>query len=159
MKKIISFLISCFLIITLAYPQSLAEAAKKEKERREKLKKEGKQSKIITNEDINNVKQKVLGIEVPEGQQKPSESTTPVQEQATAEDEIKLQIKKQKEQLQAEIDRLKKQREEEQDRINRGAIYFGVNPGEAYQKIRELDEKIKDLENQLKTFENEEIQH
>lgn len=159
MKKIITFMIAGFLVITLAYPQSLVEAAKKEKERREKLKKEGKQSRIITNEDIENVKEKTLGIELPEGQERPKTESLASEEQSSREDELNMQIKKQREQIQAEIDKLKKQRDEEQDRINRGAVFFGANPGEAYQKIRELDEKIKELEKQLASLGKEEIRH
>jgi len=152
MKKIISFIIAGLFLIALAYPQSLVEAAKKEKERREKLKKEGKQSRIITNAEIENVKEKTLGIELPEGQEKPKAEISTSEEQSSREDELNMQLKKQREQIQSEIDRLKKQRDEEQDRINRGAVYFGVNPGEAYQKVRELDEKIKELEKQLATL-------
>ncbi|OGF68194.1 MAG: hypothetical protein A2Y62_05385 [Candidatus Fischerbacteria bacterium RBG_13_37_8] len=174
MKKILMLIIAGLVMVQLAYPQSLVDAAKKEKERREKMKQEGKKAKVITNEDLDQMEKGTLGIETGSTEITPAgetsqdtsaeENTTPTSEQpqtastAESEDTAKIeQIDKQIEQLKNQVADLKNKRAEEQDRINKGAGIFTVNPGEAYRKMREYDQKIQELETQIQSLENQKL--
>jgi len=180
MKKLLFFLIAAVLSIQLVYAQSLADIAKQEKERRAKLKQQGITSRVVTNEDIESVKEKRLGIEpsseettteaeqasaetAPNPEAKPEEKQatapeTPESEETNYEKSKSIeQIDKQIAQLKEKLQDLKKKRDEEQDRINRGAGIFTFNPGEAYQKIREYDQQIKDIELQIQTLEAQKL--
>ncbi len=174
MKKLLISLIVAFISIQLAYSQSLADIAKKEKERREKIKQQGKTTRVVTNEDIEKMSDKRTGIEpstadlTSESEETTSESTTTQEKEAEAvekssteetkpEEKIAEQIDKQINQLKARLEELKKKRNEEEDRINRGAGIFTFNPGEAYQKIREYDQQIKDIEIQIQQLETQKL--
>jgi len=64
-RKIITTSLIPFLIVTFLSSQSLVELAKKEKERRAKLK--GKKSIVVTNADLEKIKKKPA-VSVPESQ-------------------------------------------------------------------------------------------
>lgn len=175
MKKLFILTIITVISFQLSYAQSLADIAKKEKERREQLKQQGKTSRVVTEEDLKNASDKRTGIEIPEEktseepEQEISSSTTlPSEEYATTEEyqetettsqsesTLSEQIDTQIAQLTKRLEELKQKRNEEEDRINRGAGIFTFNPGEAYQKIREMDQQIKDLELQIQTLKAQE---
>lgn len=61
-KKIFAFVFLPFLLSSLLYSQTLAEIAKKERERRESLK--GKKARVITNADLAKLKKKPA-LEIP----------------------------------------------------------------------------------------------
>lgn len=176
MKKWFILIIIMVIGFQLVHAQSLADIAKKEKERRELLKQQGKTSKVVTEEDIEKASEKRTGLEIAEEktyevtEQETLSTTTPSSELSTAPEESKEtetiiqtestaseQIDKQIGQLKKRLDELKQKRNEEEDRINRGAGIFTFNPGEAYQKIREMDKQIKELELQIQTLESQKI--
>ena len=84
-KKILGTVLMLLVCSSLLLSQSLVEVAKKEKERRAKLK--GKSGKIITNDDLKKVKKQpkvVTNDDLKRGQRQPSVSVPP--EQSSKED-------------------------------------------------------------------------
>ena len=65
MKKILTVLVIPLFFVALLFSQSLVEMAKKEKERRAKLK--GKKSILVTNADLKNMKKRAA-VTIPESQ-------------------------------------------------------------------------------------------
>jgi hypothetical protein len=79
-KKILSAVFMLLVCSSLLLSQSLVEVAKKEKERRAKLK--GKSGKVITNDDLNKVKKQskvVTNDDLKKSQRQPSVSIPPNQ--------------------------------------------------------------------------------
>lgn len=84
-KKILSVVLMLLMCSSLLLSQSLVEVAKKEKERRAKLK--GKSGKVITNDDLKKFKKQpkvVTNDDLKKGQRHPSVSVPP--EQSSKED-------------------------------------------------------------------------
>jgi len=80
-KKILSTVFILLVCSSLILSQSLVEVAKKEKERRAKLK--GKSGKVITNDDLNTVKKQpevVTNEDLKKGQRQPGVSIPSLQE-------------------------------------------------------------------------------
>jgi hypothetical protein len=80
-KKILGAVFILWVSSCLLFSQSLVEVAKKEKERRAKLK--GKSGKVVTNEDLKKVKKKpkvVTNEDLKKGQRQPSVSVPSQQE-------------------------------------------------------------------------------
>jgi hypothetical protein len=81
-KKILSVVLMLLVCSSLLLSQSLVEVAKKEKERRAKLK--GKSGKVITNDDLKKFKKQpkvVTNDDLKKGQRHPSVSVPPEQSQ------------------------------------------------------------------------------
>jgi len=172
MKKILMLLIIGFLSTQLVYSQSLADVAKKEKERREQNQKEGKKVKVVTNEDIAKMKEKegppVTSTETPGTETTTDQTTEPKATPIEPREESKAPVESageseqqkilaQMETLQAEIEQLKKQKADEQAKLDAGGMYLAHNPGQVYKNMRDLDDQIKakevkisDLELQIK---------
>ena len=95
-KKILSVVFILLVSSYLLFSQSLVEVAKKEKERRAKLK--GKSGKVVTNEDLKKVKKQpkvVTNEDLKKGQRQPSVSvpSKPESNEKTLEKTEKSKIK------------------------------------------------------------------
>lgn len=145
-----------FLLISISPTgaSDLAEAAKKEKARREALKKEGKEATVLTNADVANIKSN-LGIEVTESAkpaEEPPDYLAPYAEDSQAEEpsaeeknaKIDKDIKSRKE----EIDEINQEIEERRANINEAGTQ-SANIGSQYRSMRESEELIQELEKDI----------
>jgi cytochrome c556 len=164
MKKILMLIIIGMLAVGFAYSQSLADAAKKEKARREQFQKEGKKSKIVTTEDIEKAKAKSGEVETtaastetaatPSSESNKSEakpdSSSDIDTSGEAE---KQRIIQQIDTLKSDIEQLKKQRDAEDAKLTGGVQTY--NPGEIYKNIRNFNDQIKNKEDQISDLERQ----
>src|SRR5262249_3833057 len=101
MKKILIVLF-IFAFAGALWSESVTDVAKKEKERRAQLEKEGKKAKVLTNKDVQNLKSR-LGIE----------STSGVVDQSgDATDQTSQAIDEATQQANAEMEQLKQRKDE-----------------------------------------------
>lgn len=144
---------------------NLGEIAKKEKERRESLAKEGKKARVYTKDDIERVKSK-LGIE-PGSTEATGDSDTASQgDNSPAEPDVSIDTaqaaaQQQKEELQAQLDQLMTQRNElqkkvddQKNKMNAGGPY-SVNPTVNMDAINESSGQLQDLNNQIKNLQQQ----
>ena len=163
----IAILLSGMLLITSipGYASDVAEAAKKEKARREAIRKEGKPSKTFTNQDVADLKSTLA-----------FESSTPAEE--TAEQTPSTEIttipavdpnlgepvaQEQPQENNEEAERLREEREaleqqarDAQETINQGGGYHTRNIGSQYKAKREAEARIRQIDDELANQEKKE---
>jgi hypothetical protein len=136
--------------------------AKKEKERREALRKEGKIAKVFTNQDIANLKS-TLAFEVtrgpePEGEEADTEGSDSTLPPVTAQVDEQAQADEEEERLRAEREALEQQARDAQETINRGGGYHTRNIGSQYKAKREAESRIREIDDELENEEGSEEQ-
>lgn len=183
MKKVLLVMAILIGFVVAGYSEDLAEVAKKEKARREALKKEGKKpEKVYTNKDIPNLKSS-LGIESSgpepdaeavepgetgesmtgsesEGMTEPAAAEEPAaesQEQAAAEPATEAGMEESSEEH-ASIEELRAQKEELDKEIAEkqktvGQAVQSRNVGSQYQELREAEEKSEALDQKIRELE------
>jgi hypothetical protein len=169
-----------FLGVAVATAEDLGALAKKEKERREALAKEGKKSKTFTNADIQDLKA-TLAIE----SNKPDQTSGTGRSDATRSDSAETrtrqgdQAKRPSDEGQAgdgqnvspeqaaaerdaQIQDLKQQKEdlenqaaESRGNVDKGGTYFTPELGTQYQKARQAEEEAAKVDDQIKKLEEE----
>ena len=135
MKRILllAFLIALGFTLALS-AEDLGALAKKEKARREALAKEGKKAKVLTNQDVADIKSDLAyqssGTETPASEVNPSEQPPA---QSAVDDQIK--------QLQDEREQLQQKAQEGRDTIGKGGLFHTHNVGTQYQQMEvQIDE-------------------
>jgi hypothetical protein len=152
MKKL--FLFSLIVLFAgSVWSEDLGEVAKKEKARREALKKQGKKATVLTNEDVKNIKSS-LGIEsnTPGVEEASSPSSGTASDPAAA---VQEAIDNSSEQL----DELKKQKAELTNEIQttsesmqQGGVQSS-NIGQQYREKRLKEEELKKVEEKIEALE------
>ena len=150
--KLITFGIAILFLASLAAASDLAEAAKKEKKRREALAQQNVKSRVLTNEDVSNLKSN-LAMESTGGDEDSKEITAA--DPSTAEDAKKQELDQKAETHRAEIEKLKQEIEEKRKAAAEGTPYRSRNYGDQARTIREQEELLKGLEEELKQIESE----
>ena len=149
MKTIFLILIAV-LFAGAVYAEDLGELAKKEKARREALAKEGKKGKVLTNEDVKDIKSS-LGIE----------SHTPVVDEPVekSKDEPAVAVQEAVDQSNSQLEELKQQKaeltrevQEASDAIQQSGAR-SMNTGEQYREKRLKEEELKKVEEQIEELE------
>ena len=154
MKK---FFVFSFLVLfaTAVWSEDLSEVAKREKARREALKKQGKKATVLTNEDVKNIKSS-LGIET---------DTPPVEETTSAPSsgpsEPAAAVQKAIEDSGAQLDELKRQKAEltneiqiTSDSLQQGGVHSS-NIGQQYKEKRLKEEELKKVEEKIEKLEKQ----
>lgn len=153
MKRI--FWVSLIVLFSASlWSEDLAEVAKKEKARREALKKQGKKATVFTNQDVKNLKSS-LGIETSDGVSDASGETgsgptepSAALERAISDSSGKLnELKKQKAELIREI-------QDTSDSIQQSGVH-ARNTGEQYRQKRLKEEELKKVEEQIEELEKQ----
>ena len=153
MKKL--FLFSLVVLFAGAvWSEDLGEVAKKEKARREALKKQGKKATVLTNEDVKNIKSS-LGIE---------SDALPVEESASnsgAATEPAAAVQEAIDNSAAQLDELKKQKAEltkeiqtTSESMQQGGVHSS-NIGQQYRDKRLKEEELKKVEEKIETLQKE----
>ena len=177
MKKLLLFGLVGLIGLTLTLTaDDLGELAKKEKAKREALQKEGKTPKVMTNEDIEEMKGaqnegQVLDENQAQGDEEEAatadsilqgmsaevpDSTNEVagtdafqeQDQAPSVDEQLRQLQEKKEAAEAEI-------KDAQKAVDQGGLLHTYAVGNQFREQREADNEIEDLDKQIKKLEAE----
>lgn len=163
MKKLFFFSF-LFLFVSFVWSEDLSEVAKREKARREALKKQGKKATVLTNEDVKNIKSS-LGIEsntpVVEDESAASEGSTGPVEPAAAVQEAIDQSNAGLEELKRQKAELTKEIQSTSDSMQQSGVHSS-NIGQQYrekrlkeEELRKVEEKIEQLERQEKEPEGE----
>lgn len=165
MKKIAFFaFITMLAVAWLAQATEVADVAKKERERREAIQKQGKPAKVFTNQDIANIKS-TLGFEVTAEPEQPQVKTLPGidtslgDEPATAKKEPppeQQQVNEEEEKLKEERATLEQQAKDAQQTINQGGGYHTRNIGTQYKLKREAESRIREIDQKLEEEEKKE---
>ena len=154
MKKL--FLFSFLILFTTAlWSEDLSEVAKREKARREALKKQGKKATVLTNEDVKNIKSS-LGIET---------ETPPVEEPTSAVSPAPSEpagaVQKAIENSGAQLEELKRQKAEltneiqtSSDSMQQGGVHSS-NLGQQYKEKRLKEEELKKIEEKIEKLEKQ----
>lgn len=144
---------------------NLGEIAKKEKERREALAKEGKKARVYTKEDIERVKSK-LGIEpgstettgdsdaAAQGDYSPADPDVSINAAQDAAEQQKEELQAQLDQLMTQRDELQKKMDDQKNKMNAGGPY-SVNPTVNMNAINESSGQLQDLNNQIKNLQQQ----
>jgi hypothetical protein len=158
MKKIAFFaLITMLAVAWFAQATEVADVAKKERERREAIQKQGKQSKVFTNQDIANIKS-TLGFEVTAEPEQPQEKTLPGIDTSLGDEPEKAkkepppqqqQVNEETEKLKEERATLEQQAKDAQQTINQGGGYHTHNIGNQYKLKREAEARIREIDQEL----------
>jgi hypothetical protein len=150
MKKLFLFLFIILFACAL-WAEDLAEVAKKEKARREALKKEGKKATVLTNEDVKNIKSS-LGIESNTAPAEASDSEAATTEPAAA-------VQEAIDNSSAQLDELKKQKAEltkeiqtTSETMQQGGVHSS-NIGQQYRDKRLKEEELKKVEEKIESLE------
>ena len=154
MKK---FFLFSFLILfaSAIWSEDLSEVAKREKARREALKKQGKKATVLTNEDVKNIKSS-LGIETdspPVEDAASVPSTSPSEPAAAVQEAINISrgeleaLKRQKAELTNEI-------QTSSDSIQQGGVHSS-NIGQQYKEKRLKEEELKKIEEKIEELEKQ----
>jgi hypothetical protein len=147
MKKILIVLF-IFAFTGSLWCESVAEVAKKEKERRAQLEKEGKKSKVLTNKDVPNIKSS-LGIE----------STTPVADQSgEATDDVTSAVQQATQEANDDLDQLRSKRDELMGKAQEIQAGIDTSPnasdiGSRFQQKRLTEEELAKVDEQIKAIE------
>ncbi len=155
------FIVSLIVLFAAAvWSEDLAEVAKKEKERREALKKQGKKATVLTNQDVKNIKSS-LGIEstlvegtdsapVEETDSAPSDSAEPAAAAVVKEaiDDSNASL----EELRQQKAELTKNIQETSDSIQQSGAHSS-NIGERYREKRLKEEELRKVEEQIEELE------
>jgi hypothetical protein len=145
----------------------VAEAAKKERERRQALEKQKTPAKVFTNQDISSLKSSLAfeasqteAVEQAETQTGtttipgPPPEPVPAQEpEVSAEEEERAA---ENERLKEERERLEQQARDAQQTINQGGGYHTRNIGNQYKAKREAEDRIREIDEKLKENQPEE---
>ncbi len=142
--------------------QNLGELAKKEKARREALEKSGKKVKVLTNDDVANLKSQLAiesGSSEAEGSTAEEGSTyTPPQEgqdyvpepePEPAPVDQTAERQKQISDLENQRDQAQKESDDARGTVGAGGLYHTRNTGDQYRKAREAEKKIEELNKKL----------
>ncbi len=166
MKKLAIFVsITLFAIGMMVEATEVADAAKKERARREAIQKQGKPARVFTNQDVANLKS-TLGMEVrvepePEGIK---EKTLPGIDTSLG-DEVerpkkpeppKQQVNEEAEKLKEERAALEQQAKDAQQTINQGGGFHTRNIGTQYKLKREAEDRIRKIDEKLEEEEKDE---
>jgi hypothetical protein len=149
MKKVLLVLFMVLFAATL-WSESVTEAAKKEKARREALAKQGKKAKVLTNKDVSTLKSS-LGIESTGPTSEPTSSDPIANETTAAIEQAADDANSGLEELKQKRDELTGKVQELSDSINQGAN--ASNIGERYQQKRVTEEELKSVEDQIQAIE------
>ena len=153
MKKL---LIGSFVLLfaSALCADDLAEAAKREKARREALKKQGKKATVLTNEDVKDIKS-TLAIE----------SNTPVEDSSTSEGtptgEPGAAVQGAIDNSNAELEDLKRQKEELAGQLKRTSDSIdesgarSSNLGQQYREKRLKEEELRKIEQKIEQMEKQ----
>jgi hypothetical protein len=145
----------------------VAEAAKKERERRQAVEKQRRPAKVFTNQDVSNLKSSLAfeasqpeAVEPAESQSgittipgPPPEPVPAQQPEVSAEEEERAA---ENERLKEERERLEQQARDAQQTINQGGGYHTRNIGSQYKAKREAETRIREIDQKLKESETEE---
>jgi hypothetical protein len=163
MKYVATICVLMFAAASFCFAaEDLGELAKKEKERREALAKQGKKGKTFTNADVKDLKA-TLAIEVTQTQTAPAETETsttsdaststssqtapapaaktPVEQSATN-PQIQ-QLQQQKTDLEAQI-------KQNRQRINDAGLLHSRGAGNLYKEIREAEARLQEIDKQIR---------
>jgi len=150
MKKILIVLF-VFAFAGSLWCESVTEVAKREKERRAQLEKEGKKAKVLTNKDVPNIKSS-LGIE----------STTPVPDQSgvTSTDETTAAIQQATQDANEDMEQLKQKRDELTGKAQEIQAGIDQSPnasdiGSRFQQKRLTEEELKKVDDQIRAIEEQ----
>jgi hypothetical protein len=157
MKKLFFFSF-LFLFVSFVWSEDLSEVAKREKARREALKKQGKKATVLTNEDVKNIKSS-LGIEsntpvvedesaAPEGSTGPIEPAAAVQEAIDQSKDGLEELKRQKAELTKEI-------QSTSDSMQQSGVHSS-NIGQQYREKRLKEEELRKVEEKIEQLERQE---
>ena len=147
MKKILIVLF-VFAFAGSLLAESVTEVAKREKERRAQLEKEGKKAKVLTNKDVANIKSS-LGIE----------STTPVADQSgDASEQAVAAIQQATDDANAELEQLRQKKDELTGKVQDMSDDISQTPnandiGSRYQQKRLTEEELQKVDDQIKAIE------
>ena len=140
----------------------VADAAKKEKARRNAIEKQRNPAKTFTNADVANIKSQ-LSYEVKTEEASTSDIDSRLESltEATNTAARELGQKVEREQESAQAQELKEEREEleqtakdAQETINEGGGYFTRNIGNQFKDKREAEEKIREIDKKLSEEKN-----
>jgi hypothetical protein len=164
MKKIALFaFITLLAVAWTAQSTEVADVAKKERERREAIQKQGKPAKVFTNQDIANLKA-TLGFEVnAEEPEQPKETTLPGIDTSLGDEPVKAKKEEKPPERNEEAEKLKEERaaleqqaKDAQQTINQGGGYHTRNIGNQYKQKREAESRIREIDQKLKEEEKKE---
>jgi hypothetical protein len=169
MKKlaIIAFVVGLLSLTSAAICSELAEAAKKERARRETVQKQRKPARVFTNQDVANLKSTLAfeasqteAVEPAEQQQittLPATDPALGQPEPTPEETARTE---EEERLREERETLEQQARDAQQTINQGGGYHTRNIGNQFKTKREAESRIREIDEELKKDEegNEEEQ-
>lgn len=165
MKRLAFFVFITLAIGIIVEATEVADAAKKERARREAIQKQGKPAKVLTNQDVANLKA-TLGMEVrveqePEGVK---EKTLPGIDTSLG-DEVqkpkkpeppKQEVNEEAEKLKEERQTLEQQAKDAQQTINQGGGFHTRNIGNQYKLKREAESRIREIDDKLQKEEKKE---
>lgn len=151
--------------------QSLGELAKKEKARREAIEKSGKKVKVLTNEDVANLKAQLAiesGSSEEEGQTaeegttytppQEGEEYVPAPEPEPAPVDPSAERQKQIKELEEQKEQAQKQSEEARGTVGAGGLYHTRNTGDQYKKAGEAEKKIEEINKQIEDLKSNQQQ-
>lgn len=142
--------------VSFVFTETIVEVAQKEKLRREALAKEGKKSRVFTNDDIANLKS-TLAMESTSSTEldEPAPSTAESQQNSTERAE-KGENEERIKQLKGEIEKLKQEIGQDREAAASGGTYHTRNIGSQYRSLRESQSLLKELEEELAELEKKE---
>jgi hypothetical protein len=151
MKK--QFWICLVLLFSASiWAEDLGEVAKKEKARREALKKQGKKATVLTNKDVENIKSS-LGIESSSANPDYSAGSTP-SEPAVAIDQAITDSNAQLDELKRQRAELTREVQDTSDSIQQSGVN-SRNTGEQYRQKRLKEEELRKVEEQIEALEKQ----
>jgi hypothetical protein len=156
MKPALFVLITVFAVVMIADATEVADVAKKERERREAIQKQGKPAKVFTNQDIVNLKS-TLGFEVTAQPEEPEVKTLPGIDTSLGDEPVKAKKEEPAQQRNEEEEKLKEERaaleqqaKDAQQTIDQGGGYHTRNIGTQYKLKREAESRIREIDDKLK---------
>ena len=139
----------------IAFAEDLGELAKKEKERREELARKGVKARVLTNQDIPNIKARLAiepsSIEGETAEEAVSDETTAAEQEveaAVAEETTEPSVDQQLQEVGNQKQELEQKAKDARDTVGRGGLFQTRNVGDQYRTMRESQEKIKALDKQ-----------
>jgi hypothetical protein len=139
------------LSAAIVWSEDLGELAKKEKARREALKKQGKKATVLTNQDVPNIKSS-LGIESSTLSEESSPDSGETSETAAAVENAIDDSSKQLEELRRQKAELTQEIQTTSESIQQTGPH-ATNIGEQYKQKRLKEEELKKVESQIQDLE------
>ena len=134
-----------FTATTVGAKEDLGELAKKEKARREAIKKQGKEAKVLTNDDVANIKSDIAIV----GSEETPGTDTGVTFEPTETGGVTTDYDQQLRQLQEERDALKAQIDVDKGLLTGGTGMMSSNYGNQMQTVRGAEEKLAELDKKI----------